>query len=169
MVAKLFIELKNIYFRPPSMGCPGHLQHLPKHSSKEEQTEQTQHRAAADEQVWEGDEGEPEKVTRVRYYLTKFHDQGCVFKALFYLWSCSSPIIMSFSCLVSPDAGGPAIFDVNFHSLFIEVPSMVNFRIARVNFEAILLNFLFKQQTKQPMGWFVIMNFFENWPCSEPQ
>ena len=37
MVAKLFIELKNIYFRPPSMGCPGHLQALPTHSPKEEE------------------------------------------------------------------------------------------------------------------------------------
>ena len=50
---------------------------------------------------------------------------------------------------------GPARSDVNFHPLFIEVPSMVNF-------EAMLINFLFKQQTKQPMGWFVIMKFFTN-------
>ena len=46
---------------------------------------------------------------------------------------------------------------------------MVNFQIAKVNFEAILLNFLFKQQTKQPMGWFVIIRKFTNIASRNPK
>ena len=38
-----------------------------------------QHRAAADERVRQGDEGEPEKVARIGYHLSKSLDQsgGC--------------------------------------------------------------------------------------------